>query len=69
MLGENRQTSNVRISVFVVLGTSKFAKSTNIGKYHLVKISSPNYVSVYARTSENVDKYPVFAYSRPFSEN
>ncbi len=44
MLGENGQTSNVRINVFVqyrylslcakfILGTSKFAESVNIDEY------------------------------------
>ncbi len=34
-----------------------------------LKISSRHYPSIYARTSENVDEYSIFAYSRLFSEN
>ncbi len=35
----------------------------------LVKISFCDYLSISARTPENVDEYSVFAYSRLFSEN
>ncbi len=53
-----------------ILGTFKFAKSINIdehlGKYRLWKISSRNYLSIYARTPENVEEYrhlPILGYS------
>ncbi len=74
MLGENRRASNVRISVFVhslylslctkyILGASKFAESTNTGEY-CSENQFRDFSSIYARMSENVDEYSVFAYSR-----
>ncbi len=67
MLGENGRTSNVRISVLVHSRYSSFFQICQIDKYWripYVKVSSHDYLLIYARTPEDIDEYSVFAYSK-----